>query len=117
MIFLMGLNKHFVDVALNLIESNSCRSDGVCSFNLDSCNHDASVISSEMSLPRVSSEFVNNEIRNMSTGKATGLDDVGVRILKIAARPAIVESLTYKMNMSLQTGVFPNEWKIAKVVI
>ena len=108
-----GFNKHFVDVALNLIESNGCGSDGVCNFNLDSCNHDASVISSEMSLPRVSCDFVDNEIRNMSTGKATGLDDVGVRILKIA-RPAIVESLTYIMNMSLQTGVFPNEWKLQR---
>ena len=27
-----------------------------------------------------------------------------------------IESLTYIMNMSLQMGVFPNEWKIAKVV-
>ena len=112
-----GFNKHFVDVARNLIESNGCGSDGVCNFNLDSCNHDASVVSSEMSLPRVSSEFVDNinKIRNMRTGKATCLDIVAVRILKFA-RPAIEDSVTYIMNMSLQTGVFPNEWKIAKVV-
>ena len=51
----------------------------------------------------------------MSTGKATCLDDASVRILKIA-RPAIVESLKYIKNMSLQKGVFPMEWKIAKVV-
>ena len=76
-----------------MIESNGCGSDGVCNFSLDSCNHDASAVSSEMSLQNVSNEFVDNEIRNMNTGKATSLDDVGIRILRIA-RPVTVESLT-----------------------
>ena len=51
----------------------------------------------------------------MSTKKATGLDDISCKILELA-RPVIVDSLTFIMNLSLSTGVFPNDWKIAKVV-
>ena len=46
--------------------------------------------------------------------KATGLDDVSFKLLKIA-KPAVVNSLTYIMNLSLKTGVFPDTWKQAKV--
>ena len=64
-----------------MIEINGGGSDGVCKVNLDRCNHDVSVVSSEMSLPLVSSEF--NEIRNMSTVKANGLDDVGLEFSRL----------------------------------
>ena len=61
----------------------------------------------------------NDEILRMSTKKAkkaTGLDDISCKILKLA-RPVILDRLTFIMNLSLSTGVFPNEWKIAKVVL
>ena len=68
-----------------------------------------------MNLQHLSCKFVNNEISKMNSNKATGLDNVNVKILKIA-RPIIVHSLTDVMNLSLQTGIFPNEWKVAQVV-
>ena len=37
------------------------------------------------------------------------------KILKIA-KPAIVDSLTYLMNMPLNTGVFPHAWKETKII-
>ena len=51
----------------------------------------------------------------MSAKKAIGLDEISCKILKLV-RPVIVDSLTFIMNLSLSTGVFPNDWKIAKVV-
>ena len=47
--------------------------------------------------------------------KATGLDDVSCKMIKIA-KPVIVPSLTKIMNMSLRTGVFPHSWKDAKII-
>ena len=77
--------------------------------------NDNDVVGSRMNLSHLSCEFVNKQILKMSSNKATGLDDISVQILKIA-RPIIVDSLTHVMNLSLQTGIFPNEWKVAKVV-
>ena len=50
----------------------------------------------------------------MPSTKATGLDDISVNVLKLAA-PAIVSSITYICNLSLKTATFPVKWKEAKV--
>ena len=50
----------------------------------------------------------------MSTTKATGLDDISVNVLQLAAT-AITPSITYICNLSLLTGEFPMRWKEAKV--
>ena len=42
------------------------------------------------------------------------LDNISARLLKEAA-PVVTHSLTYIMNLSITTGIFPNSWKIAKV--
>ena len=115
-----GFNEHFVNVARKLIDDNASTSVNTsCTSNDDFNVHDdhgnSNVTNSDLHLPHVSIDFVTNEILGMCSDKATGLDDVSVRILKLA-RPAIVDSLTYIMNLSLQTGVFPMEWKVAKVV-
>ena len=74
-------------------------------------------------LPEVSNTFVFTSIdencvlkilRNIPNGKATGLDNIQVRLLKITA-PAIASSLTYVINLSLATGKFPLEWKTARI--
>ena len=47
--------------------------------------------------------------------KATGLDKIPAKILKIAA-PVIAQSLTNLFNYSIQTEIFPTEWKVAKII-
>ena len=66
-------------------------------------------------LPVISVDFVSREIDIMSEKKATGLDDISCKLLKLA-KPVIVNSLTQIMNLSLKSGVFPNAWKEAKVI-
>ena len=107
-----AFNKHFSSVATKLIDTQCCND-----FVNDVVDHDASINDSaepEFELPAISVDFVCKEIDLMSEKKATGLDDVSCKLLKIA-KPAIVNSLTYIMNLSLKTGVFPDTWKQAKV--
>ena len=105
-----GFNKHFSSVASKLIDT--CSSDKCNDDNVQTSSNKAST---KLLLPNISSEFVSREIDHMSIKKAAGLDDISCKILKIA-KPAIVHSLTYLMNMSLNTGVFPHAWKEAKII-
>ena len=48
-------------------------------------------------------------------GKSTGLDKISTKLLKLAG-DTIIESLRLKIfNLSLKTGIFPDDWKLAKV--
>ena len=51
----------------------------------------------------------------LSDRKATGLDSISSKLLKIAA-PVIAASITDLFNCSISTGVFPDEWQLARVV-
>ena len=50
----------------------------------------------------------------LSTGKATGLDDLSSYFLKTAAS-SISPSLTAIFNLSISSGIFLDLWKTAKV--
>ena len=65
-------------------------------------------------IPSISENFVRTSLQQLSTSKATGLDDLSSFFLKIAA-PSISPSLTAVFNLSISSGVFPDLWKIAKV--
>ncbi len=107
-----GFNDYFANVANNLINQTD---NGAA--NTDSRNPpiNTGVSKQKLDLPYVSIDFISKEILNMDVKKATGFDDISCKLLKLA-RPAIVESLTYIINLSLHTGIFPNAWKVAKVV-
>ena len=92
---------HFANVATKLIDD--CNDKG----SVDNSNVASNVSNPHTDLPSVTPEFVDKEIRNMSTSKATGIDNVSFKILKLG-RPAIVSRLTYLINFSLSNGVFPS---------
>ena len=54
-------------------------------------------------------------LQALNSKKATGLDDIQARLLKIAA-PAISESLCFLLNFSLTSGEVPSDWKKAKIL-
>ena len=58
---------------------------------------------------------VYNLLSGRSRNKATGIDKISSRIIKIAA-PVISDSLTHIINQSIAQSFFPHEWKIARVV-
>ena len=54
-------------------------------------------------------------LSGLSGNKATGIDKISCKILKIAA-PAIADSLTYIFNQAITLSSFPYEWKMARVI-
>jgi hypothetical protein len=46
--------------------------------------------------------------------RASGIDGISAKILKIAA-PAITPSIVSIFNQSIATGIFPSDWKVARV--
>ena len=53
-------------------------------------------------------------INKLAATKASGIDKLPTKILKIAA-PIISESLAAIFNVSLKNGTFPNDLKVVKV--
>ena len=51
---------------------------------------------------------------SIDVAKSTGFDSIGPRLLKIAPN-ALTPGITYMINKSLASGVFPGIWKYAKV--
>ena len=64
-------------------------------------------------IPEVSKETVEKFLKHIDVSKATGCDNIGPHLLKIAA-PYIAESVTYICNQSIKTLQFPEKWKKSK---
>ena len=65
-------------------------------------------------LKNVSNEAVLKLLMNLDVNKATGLDHIPGKLLKEAG-PIIANSLSLIFNRSIDTAIFPDEWKLAKV--
>ena len=53
-------------------------------------------------------------LSTLCTSKATGLDNISAKLLR-ECPDLLAESLTQTFNQSLMTGIFPDEWKSARV--
>ena len=47
--------------------------------------------------------------------KATGVDKIPIKVLKLSIA-IIAPSMTKLFNYAIQNGVFPRDWKVAKVI-
>ena len=63
----------------------------------------------------VSVDKVLHSFLTLSSSKATGIDKIPIKILKLSAN-IIAPSMTKLFNYSILNGVFPHDWKIAKVI-
>ena len=66
-------------------------------------------------LAEVSCQEVFYLIQKILSNKASGLDNISARLLKEASL-VVTCSLTFKINLSITTGIFPNAWKRARVL-
>ena len=55
--------------------------------------------------------YINMQLSHMPAGKATGLDDVSPRLLKVAACH-VSQPLTHIMNLGPRLGIVPERWKM-----
>ena len=62
----------------------------------------------------VSETFISNELNNLNINKSTGYDEIPAKFLKDSSSE-IREVITYLINLSILTNVFPEEFKYAKV--
>ena len=58
---------------------------------------------------------VERQLRSLKRNKSVGFDSLPSGLIK-DARSVIALPLTYLINLSLETGIFPAEWKIAKII-
>lgn len=66
------------------------------------------------SLKTVNTETVLKFLKDICPKKAAGLDKIPSKLVRMAAS-VIAESLCILFNKSILTGIFPSDWKIAKV--
>ena len=59
--------------------------------------------------------IVKKTINNLPTKNSCGYDDISSKLLKVIA-PVIIKPLTLLINQVLNTGLFPDKLKIAKVI-
>ena len=105
-----AFNDFFVNVASHLKEpihpSNHDKLEDFCKSKISE--------NTEFSIPNVEKDKVLKYLLNVDTSKATGTDNFGARLLKLAA-PCIVEDITFICNNSISSSCFPDKWKEAKV--
>ena len=70
--------------------------------------------SASFQFKNISPSKVLKLLNSVKIAKATGLDKISNKILKLAA-PVIYKSLTDLFNFSITSGEFPSDWKVAKV--
>ena len=97
-------NKHFTSIGKHLPKSFR----GVNSWST------SSVSDVKFKLQPVTVASVANQLARLKANKATGLDSISERMLRDSS-DVIASPLTYLINISFRTGVFPDMWKCAKV--
>ena len=58
---------------------------------------------------------ISHLLHGLSDIKATGIDKISCKIIKLAA-PVISDSMTIIFNHAITLSSFPDEWKIARVI-
>ena len=108
-------NEYFINSVnelTNCFESNNDNNDKSQSI----CQVETHRPTDPFELPIITAEFVKNEIKHLSANKATGNDEISVKIIKLVVGiPVVIDSLTYICNLSLSTAYFPTAWKTARV--
>ena len=96
-------NTHFVNIGSTKDQASSKMNNG------NKCSTDAKFTFSEISVNEIL-----DEINSISCQKASGLDNVSVKLLKYG-KEAIAPILCKIFNMSLVQGYFPDDLKAARV--
>ena len=103
-------NKYFVSVSSKIKEpplaSNFDKLKEFCDKKIPANTY--------FSIPCISQEKIEKYLKNIDITKATGSDNIGARLLKLAA-PFISDSLMYICNQSILNSTFPDKWKEGKV--
>ena len=102
------LNNYFINIGPTLA-AECCSST---ERNADISN--ATNLDTRFCFSPISITTTLNNLNKLKTSKATGLDKIPAKSLKISST-IIAPSLTYIFNLSITTGIFMDDWKDARV--
>ena len=102
------LNKFFSGIGPNL--ANRINENDFCDYKKISNNKRPT-----FNLVHVDYDYVFKQLTKLSNDKATGLDNIPSKLLKLVA-PVITPIITHLINHSFTTCKFPSCWKRAKVI-
>ena len=106
-----AFNKHFTNVA-NLID----RSDPCPKYLSDlKKSLDERIQDHYLDIKHITTLEVKQILNKLNINKATGLDGIGPKILKLCS-DYIAEAITFLINKSISEGIFPNDLKCASVI-
>ena len=105
-----AFNDHFASIGPKL--SNKIHGNGIRSYSeyLTCCQNGAT-----LQLKETRPSIVFSLLSKLSVSKATGLDKISAKLLGVCP-DLIADSLCSIFNRSINTGIFPEEWKCSKVV-
>ena len=102
----IGIFNHFTNIGQSLAQEIPCTDiDPLACVN---------PVDGVFSFQRINIQKVIKLLKAIDVSKATGLDKIPNRLLKLAA-DVVTTSFTGIFNQSLVTGIFPSDWKMAKV--
>lgn len=106
-----SFNEYFINIGPKLAAESNIDSAGddpqindCAGFSPDSC----------FRFSQIDVVSVALTLKNLKASKATGLDKIPAKILKLSS-DIIAPSLTAIFNLSLVTGIFVHDWKFARV--
>ena len=103
-----GFNEYFSNIGPNL-------AGNIDSSNYNFEKHVKNAKSEFSAFQHVTVSHVSHLLHGLSSNKATGIDKISCKIIKLAA-PVISDSLTLIFNQAITISFFPDEWKIARVI-
>ena len=101
-----AFNSHFTNIGQSLAQD-------ICSSEIDPLAY-VGAVDGVFSFQQINAQNIIQLLKAIDVSKATGLDKIRNRLLKIAA-DIVATSVTGNFSQSLVTGIFPSDWKMAKV--
>ena len=112
-----SMNEYFVSIGMKLadeIDSNSDYQNDDLTYANEFLESD-SFLTNLFHFRTMSVNSVALRLSKLLASKSTGMDNIPAKVLKITAN-IIAPSLTYIFNISLQSGVYVDNWKLAKII-
>lgn len=109
------MNDYFANVGPNLAKKiHVTDTNGSINATKDTSKNTAGECENVFDFNVVTEDYVKDKLLSLSDDKATGIDDISCKLLKMGA-DEIVSPLTYIINLSLTKGIFPKKWKKARI--
>ena len=101
-----AFNNHFANISQSLAQEIPISEIGPVAY--------VSPVEAVFSFQQINVQKVIKLLKAIDVSKATGLEKIPNRLLKIATE-VVAPSLTGIFNQSLVTGIFPSDWKMVQV--